>query len=396
MRLAGPALALFGALTAPLAAQQIGVGEPMNRYEMQYGEPVDVSITDLVQTPASYEKRSVRTHGRLNFDGLGTYTLQDSFGSRVLVAPMNEVASAWESEARSLFGQEVEVTGVFLRTSATDAATTQAAAGGAIRFWGFSGGEPDPKVVEKAPPLSLEKLVLEPGKHDGRVVKVVGQFRGRNLFGDLPSKSQKGRSDWVLKDDMFAVWITNKKPKGEGFELDLSLKRDTGKWIEVTGRVETRGGIVYLTAQRVALTTAPTPTSQAQAPPPPPERPKKPPVVVFALPLDGDSEIPGDSRFAIQFSNDMDEESFTGKVVLRYAGPVRPGDREFDGLRLGYDGGRRALLVDPGDRLRPGRQVELILLSGIVDSDGLPLEPRPGHRAQDETVEVLRWQTRLF
>lgn len=397
MRLAGPVLALFGMLAAPVFAQQVAVGETMNDYELRYGEPVDVTITDLVQSGASYENRSVRTHGRLNLEGLGAYTLQDSFGARVLIVPVDEVAGPFESESRRIFGQEVEVTGVFLRGSGTPtSAAAPTGAGGRIRFWGFSGGEPDPKVIEQAPPVSLEKLVLEPGRNDGRVVKVVGQFRGRNLFGDLPSKSQQGRSDWVLKDDMFAVWITKKKPKGEGFELDLSLKRDTGKWIEVTGRVETRRGIVYVTAQRVALTSAPTPTAQAQAPPPPPERPKRPPVVVFALPLDGDSEIPADSRFAVQFSNDMDEESFTGKVVLRYAGPVRPGDREFDGLRLGYDGGRRALLVDPGDRLRPGRQLELILLSGIVDSDGLPLEPRPGHQAQGEAVDVLRWQTRFF
>jgi hypothetical protein len=374
----------------------VAVGETQNRYELQYGDPVDVTITDLVQSPASYENRSVRTRGRLSMEGLRSYTLQDSFGARVLVAPVNELASEFESAARAVFGREVEVTGVFLRTSATGAAVQQSGAGGAIRFWSFSGGEPDVKEMEKAPAVSLEKLVLQPGKQEGRLVKVVGQFRGRNLFGDLPSKSEKARSDWVLKDDMFAVWITGKKPKGEGFELDLSLKRDTGKWLEVTGRVETRQGIVYVAAQRVALTSAPTPGAQAQAPPPPPERPKKPPVVVFALPLDGDAEIPGDSRFAIQFSNDMDEESFTGKVVLRYAGPMRPGDREFDGLRLGYDGGRRALLVDPGDRLRPGRQIELILLSGIVDSDGLPLEPRAGHSAQGEAIDVLRWQTRPF
>jgi hypothetical protein len=381
-------------LAPPARAQMVEMGQAMaNQYELRYGEPVDVTITDLVQSPISYENRSVRTRGRLGMEGLSTYSMQDGFGARVLIVPVSEIAGEFQDVARTSLGREVEVTGVFLRSSASGAA---ASSGGLIRFWGFSGGEVDEKQLEKAAALSLEALVLQPGKHDGRVIKVVGQFRGRNLYGDLPSKSQTGRSDWVLKDDMFAVWITGKKPKGDGFELDLSLKRDTGKWVEVTGRAETRRGIVYLAAQKVALTTAPTPTAKAQAPPPPPRRIKKPPVVVFALPLDGDSDVPGDARFAIQFSNDMDEESFTGKVVLRYAGPVRPGDREFDGLRLGYDGGRRALLVDPGDRLRPGRQIELILLRGILDSDGQPLEPRPGHAVQGEAVDVLRWQTSFF
>ncbi len=392
MRQTGLALALLAALSPWASAQG---GQPTNRYEMQYGDPVDVTITDLVQSPSAYENRSVRTKGRLNFEGLSTYTLQDSFGARVLVLPVNEVAQEFDDQARRMFGTEVEVTGVFLRPDNAQTAIGTAG-GGSIRFWSFVGGEIDEKQIEKAASISLEQLLTNLGKHDGRVVKVVGQFRGKNLFGDLPSKSQAGRSDWVLKDDLFAAWITKKKPKGEGFELDASLKRDSGKWLEVTGRVETRRGVVYVEAQRVALTTAPSATAQAQPPPPPPPRPKKAPIVVFALPLDGEAEIPGDSRFAVQFSNDMNEESFAGKVVLRYAGPVRPGDRLFDGLRFSYDGGRRALLVDPGDRLRAGRQIELVLLAGIVDLDGQALEPRPGRAAAGEAVDVLRWQVSFF
>ena len=59
-----------------------------------------------------------------------------------------------------------------------------------------------------------------------------------------------------------------------------------------------------------------------------------------------------------------------------------------------YDGGRRALIVDPGDVLRPGRVVELILLPGIVDIDGLALETRPGRMA-GQFAEVLRYQVGL-
>jgi len=112
---------------------------------------------------------------------------------------------------------------------------------------------------------------------------------------------------------------------------------------------------------------------------PPPSlapRPKKPPEVVFSLPLDGEAEVPLDSRFVVQFSKDMDEGTFDGHVMLRYAGPVLPGDRPFDGLRLLYDRGRRALMVDPGDVLRPRRQVELLLLPAEQLFDGMPLVPR--------------------
>ncbi len=393
MRLLRAALALFAAASA--AAQQVQLGSPMNQYELRYGTPVEVSITDLVQSPDSYVDRAVRTHGRLSLEGLGTHTLQDGFGARVLIGPVNEIAASWETEARTLFGQDVEVTGVFLRTSVSGEGAAPTV-GGAIRFWSFIGGEAPKEALAKAESFGLETLVTRPGRYDGRLVKVVGQFRGRNLFGDLPTRSQTGRSDWVLKDELFAVWITGKKPKGDGFELDASLKRDTGKWLEVAGRVETRRGATYIVAQSVILTTEPRPAARAQPPPLPPERPRRLPVVVFALPLDGDVDVPGDARFAVQFSNDMDEGSFKGKVVLRYVGRPMPGDREFDGVRITYDGGRRALIVDPGDRLRPGRQVELLLLPGIVDSDGQALETRPGRTAAPDVVDVLRFQVGFF
>ena len=81
-----------------------------------------------------------------------------------------------------------------------------------------------------------------------------------------------------------------------------------------------------------------------------------------------------------------------GHVMLRYAGPTLPGDRVFDGLKLTYDQGRRALTIDPGDVLRPGRQIELMLLPGIADIDGLTLVPRPG-KQMDDAVDVLRFRT---
>jgi hypothetical protein len=114
-------------------------------------------------------------------------------------------------------------------------------------------------------------------------------------------------------------------------------------------------------------------------------------VVVFSLPLDGDREVPTDGRFQVQFSKDMNEQTFNGRVVLRYVGRTQPGDRGFDGAKLTYDGGRRTLTVEPGDVLRPGRQIELILLPGIVDIDGLPLAARAGKPA-GSAADVLRFQ----
>jgi hypothetical protein len=196
----------------------------------------------------------------------------------------------------------------------------------------------------------------------------------------------------VIKNGAFAIWISGRKPKGDGFSLDTGLKRDTGKWLEVVGRPVTRNGVTYLQAVRVSLGAPPSAGTQAQLPSPPPERPKLPPVVVFAIPLDGEAEVSPDARFRVQFSKDRDQASFDGRVLLRYAGPPRPGDRGFADVRLSYDEGRRALTVDPGDNLRPGRDVELLLLPGIADTDGLTLAPRNGGGAGEEAVDVLRYR----
>jgi hypothetical protein len=380
-------------LSRPVAAQ-ISVGDDVSRYDAIYGKPVDVTVDDLVNESAAYTNRAVRTHGRLE---LGFESTQRTYMLRGLmyqirIAPVREVASEWEDAALKMLGREVEITGVFLEIGQGQQAAQQGQTPYGIQFWGFTGPpEKEPTGEIKAPEVSLEKLVANPGKRDGQMIRVVGKFRGRNLYGDLPVSTQRTTADWVIKDDLYAIWVTGKKPKGTGWELDATLKRDTGKWIEVIGKPETIRGVTYVKAVRIQLTPQPATAVEVKAPPPPPEKPKKPPVVVFALPLDGDGEVAPDSRFVVQFSKDMDESTFDGHVLLRYTGPVLPGDRAFDGLKLTYDRGRRALTVDPGDVLRPRRQIELILLPGISDIDGLTLIPR-GTSQKANVVDVLRYR----
>jgi hypothetical protein len=366
-------VALLLALASPRAASGQSYGT--ERYEMQYGVPVDVSVDDLIQMPESYLERAVHTRGNLEFLGRESWALRGGFGGRILIIPVREVAAYFEDEARRWMGREVEITGVVQSMQDPDlgAGTT------VVRFWEFVGPPEEKKEAPRASPeLRLEELVTKPGRFDGKTVRVVGKFRGDNLYGDLPSRSRRRSSDWVIKDDIFAVWVTGKKPKGSGFSLDPKMRRDTGRWLVVVGRVSTVKGVVYLQATDVELGAPPTATAEAKPPPPPPPVPKQPPVIVFSLPLDGEREIPQDSLIRVQFSKDMQEASFRGRVLLRYAGRRRPGDREFDAVRLMYDIGRKALTVDPGDVLRAGRTLELLLLPGITDLDGLPLETRPG------------------
>jgi hypothetical protein len=132
------------------------------------------------------------------------------------------------------------------------------------------------------------------------------------------------------------------------------------------------------------------PAREAPSAPALPERPKEPPQVVFSLPLDGETEVASATRFAVQFSKDMDESTFAGRVALRYAGATQAGDTAFGHLAATYDAGLRTLTVDPGDPLRAGRIVELLLLPGIADLDGLALVARPG-RSVAGAADILRF-----
>jgi hypothetical protein len=399
----------LGALAAALLAlpagafAQVYAGPAYDSYEQQYGPPVPVRLEELINNPGLYYNRSIKTEGRLDFasntsSGVSTnrYSLRDGYGNSVRLVPMPNVAGEFEEHARQWLGHDIEVTGLVTQESLRSSAVMQGELV-IIQFWGFVGpddqGDSGKPVEGRA--STLEALVTRPGSQDGRTVRVVGKFRGRNLFGDLPLSSQRNTSDWVIKDDVFAVWVSGKKPKGSGWELDPTLKRDTEKWIEVIGKPETRRGVTYVRALRINLTTPPTPVADAKPMPPPPPRPKKPPVIVFALPLDGEADVPTNSIFVVQFNKDMDMKTFDGKVQLRYAGPKLPGDRDFDGLRLTYDEGRRALMVDPGDVLRSGRRLELILLPGISDIDGLALVPRSPDNASGYAVDVLHYDVGL-
>ena len=216
-------------------------------------------------------------------------------------------------------------------------------------------------------------------------MRVTGQFRGRNLYGDLPAPSFRHRLDWVLKDERTAVWVTGRAPSGRDFKLDPDAQDDSRTWLEVVGRAVLRDGQVVVRAEKIVL--VPTPSAARVKTVRIAGGSNVRPVVVFTLPLDGD-RIRSDARFVIQFNKYMDDDSFAGHIVLRYADSPPPGG--FATMKLAYDDGKRALVIDPGVALEAGRRNECLLLPGIVDADGLPLVPRQGSPAPD-LIDVLRF-----
>ena len=88
---------------------------------------------------------------------------------------------------------------------------------------------------------SVRSIAIEPWKCDGQTVTITGNFRGRNLFGDLPGAPGKSRYDFVLRGTEGALWVTDLRPRGQGFELDVNRRVDTDRWIEVTGTWSVKG-----------------------------------------------------------------------------------------------------------------------------------------------------------
>jgi hypothetical protein len=395
-----PRVATLLALAASITGgQEIVDTRKTNREKARHGTPVRVELSELLLDCTFYGERAIRTRGIRDSESLGSaYRLREPTGGGVRLIPEPNVRDRFNADARNWFGKEVHVTGLAGRIDTSKSSEAIAEMTPCfIRFWSYL-GPPERQVKGgplKAEEVTLEGLVSKPGKLDGKYVRVVGTFRGRNLFGDLPVGSERESSDWVIADDSFAVWVTGKPPKGSGWELNASLKSDTNQWIEVVGRPETAGGVTYIRALQVALSSPPRRAAAgaaAASPPPPPPKTKVPPVIAFSLPLEGERDVPSAGVLKVQFSKDMDAESFRDRVVVSYVGPRLPEGRAFMSIRVSYDEGQRTLIVDPGQPLHPGSVVEIRLLSGIVDVDGLPLVPRPGRELSAATADVLRFE----
>jgi len=98
-------------------------------------------------------------------------------------------------------------------------------------------------------------------------VRAIGQFRGANLCKDLPEASRRDPLDWVLQTSEGPVWVTGRRPAGNGFRLDPTYRADTNRWLEVSGKVLILDNVRYLKASRVALIPRPEEAEPVACPP---------------------------------------------------------------------------------------------------------------------------------
>jgi len=213
---------------------------------------------------------------------------------------------------------------------------------------------------------SLRAIALAPSRFEGRSVTVRGRFRGRNLFGDMPAWPRQSQWDFVVQSADAAVWVLGKRPRGEGFDLTTTTRAQTGRWLEVTGKVEMRDALPVIIAESIRATTAEEEQSEAAEPV---AAPQTPPTLVFSAPTQGETAIATDVLVRFQFSRPMRAATFEHQVRVRYAqNPTMP----TPAFTVTYRPATMAIEIRFSGPLAPNAEVIVELLGGILAADGAP------------------------
>lgn len=219
---------------------------------------------------------------------------------------------------------------------------------------------------------TVRAIALTPERYAEQAVKVIGRFRGRNLYGDLPQALAKSKWDFVIQSADASLWVTGVRPRGKGFDLDPGKRVDTGRWVEVTGVVKHDGVTTYIDATAITLAAEPEETVEVQLPPPPPA---PAPEVIFTAPITDDTDVDRTAPVRIQFSADIDPKSIHDRVRVSYVGPVAASAPPPPAFTTTYNDAAHAVEIRFAAPLERFQQVEVELLEGIVALDGQPLKP---------------------
>ena len=225
---------------------------------------------------------------------------------------------------------------------------------------------PPPAADATAPPL--RSVALEPARFEGQRVAILGQFRGRNLFGDLPEAPAPSRWQFVLRSTDSALWVMGLQPKGKTFNFDPGKRIDSGRWVKVQGTVRTAKGLTWLDGTTIELAQAPAePATEVEIAPPPP-----PVEVLFTAPTEGETDVKLGERLRMQLSRDLDPASLKDRVRITYVKTPSTGSVAFAAI---YTKENRALEIKPSLPLAPFQLVKIEFLTGITGTDGGALAP---------------------
>lgn len=234
-------------------------------------------------------------------------------------------------------------------------------------------------VVSSSQPASktnvatLRNIALGPRQFDLHGVTITGRFRGKNLYGDMPEAPEESRWDFVLRSADASVWVVGIEPKGDNFSLDVLARVDTNRWLEVTGRVRVKENMTLIEAGSLKLAEP-----GLVVDPKDKQTPllSTPPEVIFSAPLLDDINVPRNTTVRIQFSHDMDADSFEGNIRISYAGEEAPTSPiSLIDFEVTYRGRNRVVEIRLANDLDRFRSVQVDLLDSIKSNDGNSLVP---------------------
>jgi hypothetical protein len=350
--------------TDPLAAQIARAGPGTTRKA--------TTVEALARYPFYFHTQPVRVRG-LASETDGQFQL-DHDGARVWLVPggTGKLPDA---------GKEAEITGVYVDVGRLDRSDARVTAElGTLsqrvlkRDWPAP-GELLVVIVDTAiaaEPMnapSVRHVALDPGRYAESEVTVVGRFRGKNLYGDMPEAAGKGRYDFVLQSADASIWVTGRRPKGDGFDLNVENRIDTGRWLEVAGVVKEERGMAVIEATAIRVGRPPAQSAPEAVVKVPLAVP--PPEVVFSAPTQGETDVEPEAKVRVQFSRDLREESLKGGITVTYAGVPAPPPP----FTTRYDAGRRVVEIVFATPLSPFANVNVQLKETIVGTDGQPLRP---------------------
>jgi hypothetical protein len=219
---------------------------------------------------------------------------------------------------------------------------------------------------------TLRALALEPWRFEGQKVTVIGQFRGRNLLGDVPASPAKGRYDFVIRSADGAVWVTGLRPRARDFELSVDARVDTGRWVQVSGTVARERGLVMIEGTTFAEAKAPEAPDTSEEPSAP-AVPTLPVEVVFSSPTADETDVAAASVVRVQFSRGLNPATLDGQIRVSYLGAA-PGSAPPQ-FETSYDAANRAVVLKFAQPLEAFRTVRVEFLEGLRGFDGSPFTP---------------------
>jgi hypothetical protein len=344
--------------------------------------PPATNLAALTAYPDFYVDRTIVVRAQLR-DVNGRLSLEDDAGHHVIAV----------RKSREPFDAAADVTGVLWDLGRMRQDDGRLAGYDLASVVGVSGEWPRPgqvlvfaasKVVPTDPAsattVTIRSLVLDGGRSDGRQVTVVGQFGGRNLFGDLPRSPGLGRWDFVIRSGGAAIWVTGMQPRGKDFDFDPDKRIDSNRWLQVTGTVREERGLLAIQATRLALSKGDANAATDAVAPAKAMAPAAPPQVLFSVPTEGETDVAPTVVVRIQLSRTIDRTSLVNHVRAGYV--PRPGG-QMVGLESTVDleerndapaGAIAVLVIRFAQPLERFRAVRVELLDGIKAPDGQPLK----------------------